>query len=113
MKQSVQLKRGQRTLTWYLEKIEADLITKCCKRNYACLQIGNRIVTFKSIVKYAEAMIKMKLSYKHHLQYACDKLSMTSMSQAGMTPRYLIASVVSSFLFYAAPVWKKALQVTV
>lgn len=77
------------------EKTDAVIITERHRRNYACIQIGNDIITSK---------IDAKLSYKQQMQYAFDKASTASMVLAKMsnvkgpryTSRFLISKVVTS-----------------
>jgi len=62
-------------------------------------------------------MIDTRLSYKEHLEYANKKAAATAISLARILlntrgpkqeQRKLIASVVTSQVLYAAPVWAKA-----
>ena len=95
------------------EKTEAVLITKRRKRNYACVRIGDRIITSKPAIKYFGVMIDGKLNFKQHIEHTCKKASTTSMALARMMPnvggprhtcRLLIAKVVSSIMLHAVPV---------
>ncbi|CAD7081162.1 unnamed protein product [Hermetia illucens] len=54
-------------LTLAEEKTEAVLITKRRKRNYACVRVGNHIITSKPAIKYLGVVIDRKLSYKQHV----------------------------------------------
>ncbi|CAD7093684.1 unnamed protein product [Hermetia illucens] len=101
------------------EKTEAVLITNRRKNNTVTIQVGNREVVSKSVVKYLGVMIDAKLSFKGHLDYAREKAANASSSLARMMPnvggpkyscRLLIAGVVRSILLYAAPVWAEALN---
>ncbi|CAD7080109.1 unnamed protein product [Hermetia illucens] len=103
-------------------KTGAVFITKRRKRNYACVRVGNHIITSKPAIKYLGVVIDRKLSYKQHVQYVCDKSSKASMALARMMPnvggprhtsRLFIARVVTSIMLYVTPVWSEALRTSV
>lgn len=85
-------------------------ITKRRKRNYTRIQIWNHSINSNLAFKYSGVIVDAKLSYTHHLQYAYDKTSTTSMILANMIPKeggppYIysrfIARMIRTILLYA------------
>lgn len=93
--------------------MEAVLITKRRKGNYARIKIRNHTFTYKSAIKYLAVMSNAKLNFKQHVKYSCEKAFTESMTLARKMP-YLerrrhtctlpVARMVSSILLYAIPI---------
>jgi len=98
-------------------KTEAVLISSRQLVETAKLTVGGVDIVSQRAIKYLGVMIDTRLSYKEHLEYANKKAAATARSLARIVlntrgprqeRRKLIASVVTSQVLYAAPVWAKA-----
>ena len=99
-------------------KTEAVLITKRRKNNTVKVEVGGHTVVSKPAIKYLGVIIDTKLSFREHLEYACQKAASATTALAKMLPniggpkhcrRLVLAGVVRSILLYSSPVWAEAL----
>lgn len=115
----VQRWMGDRNLELAPEKTEAILLTgrKVCQPLEKLTLQGHRIQTSRQ-VKYLGVLLDQSLTFSPHVRYATNKARkvaqnlsrlMPRMRGAGDARRQLLATVASSVVLYASPVWKQAL----
>lgn len=101
------------------QKTEAVLITSRKKLEAATLNIDGYNISTQKSLKYLGMMIDVRLSYKTHIDKACEKAArvtaalsriMANIGGPSQSRRALLAKVSQSVLMYAAPIWGTALQ---
>jgi hypothetical protein len=100
-------------------KTEAVLISRKKIQEKATLRIGDCTIVSKPSIRYLGVMIDSRLNFGEHVIMTCQKAARTGASLSRIMPniggprqdrRVLLSSVVSSIMFYAAPVWSCALE---
>ena len=86
---------------------------------YPKIVLGEHDIEWKKRIKYLGVQMDRRLSFGEHLQIATAKAFQCRAALIRLMPkiggpkeakRRLVASVVNSKLFYAAPVWTSALN---
>ncbi|XP_043069370.1 uncharacterized protein [Drosophila bipectinata] len=89
-------------------KTEAVLFTSRKKVEYITIQVGNCCITTKETIKYLGLMLDNRMSYGAYVEYSTIKAAKIQGALMGGPKegrRRLLASVVTSVLLYAAPIW--------
>lgn len=101
-------------------KTEALLITGRKTAEYMTVNVGNQVIRSKDSLKYLGVILDNRLNFKEHVKHVCEKASGIQSSLARLLPniggpkperRKLLATVVTSVMLYACPVWADALSV--
>lgn len=115
----VQRWMNDRNLELAPEKTEAILLTgrKVCQPLEKLTLQGHRIQTSRQ-VKYLGVILDQSLTFSPHVRYAANKARKVAQNLSRLMPRTrgagdakrrLLATVASSIVLYASPVWKQAL----
>lgn len=81
------------------------------------IQVGNQTIRSSPYLKYLGVILDHRLNFREHLKYAGDKAKRVGAALARLMPniggpkqpiRKLLASVNTSILMYAAPIWSAA-----
>lgn len=100
-------------------KTEAVLITGRYRTESITLEVGAQAIVSQPSIRYLGVMIDSRLSYKSHLITATQKARRVTMALARLMPntrgagqnkRRLLASVTTSTLMYAAPIWANSME---
>lgn len=100
-------------------KTEAVLISKKRIQEKATLRVGDCTIVSKPSIRYLGVMIDSRLNFGEHVMVTCQKAARVGASLSRIMPniggprqdrRVLLSSVVSSVMYYAAPVWSCALE---
>lgn len=98
-------------------KTEAVLLSSRKKVEKIQIRIDGHTITSSPYIKYLGVLIDHRMNFKEHLRYAGEKASRAGMALARLMPntggprqpiRNLLASVTTSMLMYAAPIWASA-----
>uniref|UniRef100_W8ADE4 Putative 115 kDa protein in type-1 retrotransposable element R1DM n=1 Tax=Ceratitis capitata TaxID=7213 RepID=W8ADE4_CERCA len=98
-------------------KTEALLMTSRKKVEAIQVRVGGCIIESRPTIKYLGVILDRRLSFKEHLKYASGKAGKIGAAVARLMPnirgprqqrRKLLASISSSILMYAAPIWADA-----
>uniref|UniRef100_A0A0A1WPA4 Putative 115 kDa protein in type-1 retrotransposable element R1DM n=1 Tax=Zeugodacus cucurbitae TaxID=28588 RepID=A0A0A1WPA4_ZEUCU len=102
------------------QKTEAVLITSRKKVENITLNIDGYNIPTKQSLKYLGVVIDTRLSYKTHIEKACEKAArvtaaisrmMANIGGPSQNKRALLAKASQSVLLYAAPIWGPAMQI--
>ncbi|XP_070144868.1 uncharacterized protein [Drosophila kikkawai] len=106
-------------LTLAEHKTEAVLISSRKTVEKVTFRVGSTYVESSPAIKYLGVMIDHRLNFKSHLEYAAAKASKATAAISRMMAntrgpkqhsRRLIATVVTSTILYAAPIWAEAMR---
>ena len=98
-------------------KTEAVLISSRKKVERLEVRVDGHIITSRPHIKYLGVLLDHRLNFKDHLRYVGEKASRAAKALARIMPniggprqpiRNLLASVNTSILMYAAPIWASA-----
>lgn len=101
-------------------KTEALLLTSRKRVEEIEIRVGGCTINSSPAIKYLGVVLDRRLSFKEHLKYASEKARKVSTALARLMPnlggprqqrRMLLASVSSSILMYAAPIWAASASV--
>ncbi|XP_070144861.1 uncharacterized protein [Drosophila kikkawai] len=100
-------------------KTEAVLISSRKIVEKVSFRVGSTTIESTPVIKYLGVMIDHRLNFKTHLEYAAAKASKATAAISRMMAnnrgpkqhsRRLIATVVTSTILYAAPIWADAMK---
>jgi len=100
-------------------KTEAVLISSRKIVEKATIRVGSTPIETSASTKYLGVLIDHRLSFKTHLSYAVAKASRSTAAISRMVAntrgpkqhsRRIIATVVTSTILYAAPIWAEAMK---
>lgn len=101
-------------------KTEAVLFTSRKKVETITLDVGDCEITSQPYIRYLGVMLDARLSFKQHIKSVAAKGAKVGAALARLMPniggpkqarRTLLATVITSTLLYAAPIWHEALKV--
>lgn len=101
-------------------KTEAVLFTSRKKVETITLDVGDCEITSQPYIRYLGVMLDVRLSFKQHIESVAAKGAKVGAALARLMPniggpkqarRTLLATVITSILLYAAPIWHEALKV--